>query len=69
MPSFSFRWLQSCLPAPSFREGVETWLAPVTLITHHARFAAALAVAITLCAEGPCRESRDRHLSRPTQIY
>lgn len=39
-------------PAPSLREGVETWLAPVTFITHHARFAAALAVAIALRAEG-----------------
>lgn len=39
-------------PAPGFREGVETWLAPVALITHHARFTAALAIAVALRAEG-----------------
>lgn len=68
-PSFSFREQQSPLPAPGFREGVETWLAPVALITHHARFTAALAIAVALRAEGACRESSDRHLSRPTQLY
>lgn len=45
---------------------METWLAPVTLVTHHARFAAALAVVVTLGAEGACRESRDRDLSTHT---
>ena len=38
-------------PAPSLREGVEAWLAAVTFLPHDTRLAAALAVAITLCAE------------------
>jgi len=41
---------------------VEAWLAPVALLAHHAGFAAALAIAVALRAEGACGESRDRHL-------
>lgn len=62
-PGFPFGELQSSLPAASFGEGVEPWLAAVTLVPHHSGFAAALAVAVTLCAEGACGDSRDRHLS------
>lgn len=46
---------------------METWLAPVALVTHDARFAAALAVVVALGAEGACTESGDRDLSTPTQ--
>lgn len=42
-------------PAPSLREGVEAWLAAVTFLSHDARLAAALAITITLCAEGAHR--------------
>lgn len=61
-PVFSFREQQSPLPAPGFGEGVEAWLAAVTLLAHHAGFAAALAVAVALGAEGACGDRGDRHL-------
>lgn len=48
---------------------MEAWLAAVTLVPHHARFAAALAIAVTLSAEGACGDSRDRHLSTHTWLH
>lgn len=53
-------------PAPGLREVREARLALVTLLAHHARFAAAPAMTITLWAKGTCRKrgrkGLDRHL-------
>lgn len=56
-------WWQHSLPASPaacLGQGLEAWLALVTLVPHHSRLAAAPAIAVTLWAKGTCRETGER---------